>query len=115
MLEHEKPDLIGKIKKAQEWGSTRYEIDHNLIASGYNAADIDEAWKTLKGEKEFRKRQQKILLYVSLSHISLVLALIVASFVFNFSLRNGLNYLSFFVAAAWLAYYWITTRDRKKK
>jgi hypothetical protein len=50
-------EIVDKIKKAQGWGTSRYQIDHDLLEAGHNPADIDAAWQSLNRIIKPSKRQ----------------------------------------------------------
>jgi hypothetical protein len=49
-------EIIDKIKKAQAWGATRYQIDNDLIGAGHDPASIDAAWQQLNQKRKLPKR-----------------------------------------------------------
>jgi hypothetical protein len=50
-------EIVDKIKKAQGWVSSRYEIDQQLIEAGHDPADIDAAWNHLNQRTKPTKRR----------------------------------------------------------
>lgn len=49
-------EIVDKIKKAEGWVSSRYEIDQQLIEAGHNPANIDAAWGQLNQKRKLPKR-----------------------------------------------------------
>jgi hypothetical protein len=68
-------EIIDKIKKAEGWVSSRYEIDQQLIEAGYDAAEIDAAWNQLNTKAEKPKRKlsfKRLFTFLHLANFRLI-------------------------------------------
>lgn len=69
-------EIVDKIKKAEGWGSTRYEIDQQLIQAGHNPADIDAAWNQLNAKVKTPKHRlafKRFFTFLRIAKLQLVM------------------------------------------